>query len=161
MTARRLPESFGRYYMVRGEAVRSALQRRQDAGGGAVVIGTDEFSEAMPLAPWREAARWYGVTEDRMKRWRREGVVYAQWIDGRWYVGCPQGAREADWGAVVRYLLARLGRDGLRAALGQRRDASNTHLHAWARGDVTPNPYHRQRLRRLFVREKWREAAGQ
>jgi len=158
VTARRLPDSFGRYYMVRGEAVRAAVQRHRETGG-AVVIGTDEFSEAMPLAPWRDAARWYGVTEDRMKRWRRDGVVYAQRIDGRWYVGCPQGAREADWGAVVGYLMDRVGRDGLRAALGQ--GAGNTRLHAWARGDATPGRWYRKRLRRLFVREKWREAAGQ
>lgn len=148
------------------------------AGGTRVFVLDPEAVDMMPMLPRRDAATWYGVTDACMKRWCRKdrngtAVVYSELVDGRRYVACPWGADSTDWGEVVRYLLGRLGRDGLRAALGknlgdakrgdagEHSDAGNTHLHAWARGDVTPNQHHRQRLRRLFVREKWREAVGQ
>ena len=162
--ARPLPDSL--------EAGRFVLQVRDPEHDPAKHVGVlasrqkvfvldPEAVDIVPMLPRRDAATWYGVTDACMKRWCREKVVHSSIMDdGRRWVACPWGADSTNWAEVVGYLLDRLGRDGLRGAMGQNSDAGNTHLHAWARGDVTPNPYHRQRLRRLFVREKWREAAG-
>jgi len=162
--ARRLPDSLGRYFVVQvRDPEHDPVKHVGHLAGGQNVFFLDpEAVDMVPMLPRRDAARWYGVAVERMKRWCRNGVVHSsRQDDGRVWVACPWGADSTDWAEVVRYLLDRLGRDGLRTALGQVPATGNTRIHVWARGDVTPNPYHRQRLRRLFVREKWREAAGQ
>jgi len=160
MTARRLPDSLGRYFVVQVRDPEHDPVKHVGhlAGGQKVFVLDPEAVDMLPMLPRRDAARWYGVTVERMKRWCRNGVVHSsRQDDGRVWVACPWGADSTDWAEVTRYLLDRLGRDGLRTALGQ--NAGNTRLHAWARGDVTPGRWYRERLRRLFVREKWREAA--
>lgn len=176
MTARRLPDSLGRRFVVQVRDPEHDPVKHVGhlAGGQKIFVLDPEAVDMVPMLPRRDAARWYGVAVERMKRWCRQGVMHSsRQDDGRVWVACPWGADSTDWAEVARYLLARLGRDGLRAALGQKlgdakrgdtgeySDAGNTHLHAWARGDVTPNQHNRDRLRRLFVREKWREAVGQ
>ena len=127
--------------------------------GNRVFVLEPAAVDMVPMLPRRDAAEWYGVSDACMKRWCREGVVHSSIMDdGRRWVACPWGADSTDWAEVAGYLLGRMGRDGLREALGQA--AESTQAHAWARGDVEPNPYHRQQLRRLFVREKYREAVG-
>lgn len=179
--ARPLPDSLraGRFVVqVRDPAADPVLRVGHLPGGRNVFVLDPAAVDMVPMLPRREAAAWYGVPLATLKRWCRkdrngEAVVYSSiGEDGRLWVACPWGADSTDWPEVTRYLLGRLGRDELRRALGkhlgdakrgnsgEHSDAGNTHLHAWARGDVTPNRRHQEQLRRLFVREKYREAVG-
>lgn len=177
MTARRLPDSLGRYFVVQvRDPEHDPVKHSGHLAGGQKVFFLDpEAIDVVPMLPRRDAAEWYGVPLATLKRWCRKkpkAVVHSTLIGGRRWVACPWGAQSTDWAEVVRYLLDRLGRDELRRALGkhlgdakrgnsgEHSDAGNTHLHAWARGDVTPNRRHQEQLRRLFVREKYREAVG-